>query len=177
MLQMHRAPFSTCKCEFKLPCTQMQKLHQWSEFKDSPVFKCVDNGHRDCTQQQTKASAIHHRTTLAAETARTEGPASTPVGSRTYDAMMSDGQEGTVAPRCGSCTWQLARTLGPACLSATEDASAYAAVGKQNGLLPASSCHVNVCAGRVCTVSMKHAHWNRYRFCSRHKHGTFVYLK
>lgn len=71
----------------------------------------------------------------------------------------------------------LRRHSSPACLSATEDAGAYAAVGKQNRLLSASSCHGNVCAGRVCTFSMKHTRWNRYRFCSRHKHGTFVYLK
>lgn len=156
----HRFP--TCKCEFELPRTQMQKLHQWSEFDDSPVFKCVDNGHRDCTQQQSKASTIHQRTTLAAETARTERPrASTPVGSRVYG--WSDGERRTGGDGCASLRFDsLHPHSSPACLSATEDAGAYAAVGNQNRLLPASSCHASARAeGRVCTVSMKHTHWNR----------------
>lgn len=111
MLQMHRAPFSICKCEFELLSTQMQKLHQWSEFNDSPVLKCVDNGHRECTQQQSEAWNLHHRTTLSTETAQPEGRTATPFGWRMYDAMTSDRQEGTAAPRCRSSMWQLAWTL------------------------------------------------------------------
>lgn len=64
MLQMHQAPFPTCKCEFKLRHTRTQKLHQWSEVNDSPAFKCVDNGHGGRARQQSEASGVHPRTTL-----------------------------------------------------------------------------------------------------------------
>lgn len=74
MPRMHRAPFPKCKCEFELPRPQMQKLHQWSEFNDSPVFECVDNGHRRCTAQPFEAPTIHRRTAFAAETTHSEGP-------------------------------------------------------------------------------------------------------
>lgn len=46
----------------------MQKFHHWAEFNNSPVFKCVDNGHCDSAQLQSKSSTIHHRTLFAAET-------------------------------------------------------------------------------------------------------------
>lgn len=71
MPRTHRAPFPKCKCEFELLRAQMQKLHQWSEFNDSPVFECVDNGHRP---QHAAAIRSPDHPTFPAETTRAEGP-------------------------------------------------------------------------------------------------------
>lgn len=65
---IYRAPFTICKCEVQLSNAQMQKFHHWAEFNNSPVFKCVDNGHCDCAPLQSKSSTIHHRTLFATGT-------------------------------------------------------------------------------------------------------------
>lgn len=63
-------PFTKCKWEFELPNAQMQKFHHWAEFNNSSVFKCLDNGHCDCTLLQFKSSTIHHWTMFATKTTR-----------------------------------------------------------------------------------------------------------
>lgn len=47
---------------------QMHKFHHWPEFNNSSVFKCLDNGHCDCTSLQFKTSTIHHWTAFATKT-------------------------------------------------------------------------------------------------------------
>lgn len=170
MLQMHRAPFSTCKCEFELPRTQMQKLHQWSEFNDSPVLKCVDNGHPTARSSNPKPgpSITRQRSPLKQHGER--GPRQHQLGRACMMPWRATDRRGRLLLAAVRPRDSLHGRSSPACLSATKNAGAYAAVGNQNRLLPTSSCHGNVCAG-------KHTHWNRYRFCSRHKHDTFVYLK
>lgn len=54
MLSIYQGPFTVCKCEFELPNAQMQKFHHWPQFNNSSVFKCLDNGHCDCTSLQFK---------------------------------------------------------------------------------------------------------------------------
>lgn len=126
MLQIYQGPFTVCKCEFELSNAQMQKFHQWPEFNNSSVFKCLNNGHRGCKSLQFKTSTIHHWTMFASETTQVEG-ARADVGP--CEHTVSDDERWT-ATEDGHILFTVFHVAlshtGTVCLSATDNAGTNA---------------------------------------------------
>lgn len=128
----------------------MQKFHHWPEFNDSSVFKCLDNGHCDCTALQFKTSTIHHWTMFATKTTWIRESMLMPVGALCCcKVMMSDGQErmGTYYSQCSM--WQLAFSHWYSMfVSYRQRRHLRTAVGKQSSVLPAD-CVMATCMSYV----------------------------
>lgn len=99
----------------------MQKFHHWPEFNNSSVFKCLDNGHCDCTSMQFKTSTVHHWTVFATKTTQIKECA---LMLDRPCALVSDDEWWTAED--GYILFTLHFHTGTVCLSASDNADTYA---------------------------------------------------